>query len=189
MPNDAAGASTRDRIEISPSRNQAAIAAVEAHHAELAGQLHALTAAVLDAARTDDGGAARGQLHAWYREQLMPHIVAEELALYGPALELDVTRLLVCGMLAEHKALILLVAEMALEPTTFAAATAAAAAQALFSVHLDKENDLLLPALDDVGMDLAAVLDGMHEIMATEVAAHDAHGCGCGGCGCGHDGA
>jgi uncharacterized protein (DUF2249 family) len=36
-------------------------------------------------------------------------------------------------------------------------------------------------------MDLAAILDGMHEVVATEVAAHDAHGCGCGGCGCGHN--
>lgn len=87
-------------------------------------------------------------------------------------------------MLAEHQALIVLVAEMALAPTAFAAATAAAAAQALFAVHLDKENELLLPALDQAGMDLAAVLEGMHEVMATEIAGHEAHGCGCG---CGHD--
>lgn len=81
MPHDAAtSASTKDRIATPPSGNKAAIAAVEAHHAELATQLRALTAAVLDAARTDDGGTARSRLHAWYREQLMPHIVAEELA-------------------------------------------------------------------------------------------------------------
>ena len=36
----------------------------------------------------------------------MPHIVAEEYALYSAAEELESTRLLVCGMLAEHRALV-----------------------------------------------------------------------------------
>jgi hypothetical protein len=77
-------------------------------------------------------------LHAWYRERLMPHIVAEKVALYSAATDLDLTRLLVCDILADHQALVALIAEMDAAPTGFAAATGAAAAQALFTTHWPK---------------------------------------------------
>jgi len=56
----------------------------------------------------------------------------------------------------------------------------------LFEVHLAKENDQLLPALVLERVDLAGLLDGMHEILG-EAAGHEQQhgGCGCGGCGCG----
>ena len=163
--------------------NVGTITAIRAHHAELAAQLQARTAAVLAAAQHGDGGTVRDALHDWYRAELMPHIVAEEKALYSAASELDVTRLLVDGMLAEHRALVGLIADLALAQEVFDVATAAASARALFTVHLAKENDLLLPALDEAGLDLAALLNGMHEVLGAEGRAGEC------GCGCGHDAA
>jgi len=163
------------------SPNEAAIDAIRAHHAQLAEQLHVHTNAVVTAARTGECGRERDALHAWYRTELMPHVVAEEHALYGPVSELDATRLLISGMLAEHRFLVSLIADLALTSDPFQVATTAAAAQAVFAVHLSKENDLLLPALDQAGLNLPAILDGMHEILGHphDGAAHDGCGCGC----------
>jgi uncharacterized protein (DUF2249 family) len=61
----------------------------------------------------------------------------------------------------------------------------AVAVRALFDAHLAKENDQLLPALVLERVDLAGLLDGMHEILGDPEGQHDHGGCGCGGCGCG----
>jgi len=143
----------------------AVVDAIRAHHSQLAEQLQIRTAAVATAARTGECGRERDALHEWYGAELMPHIVAEEQALYSPASELTATRLLVCGMLAEHRSLVSLIADLALASDPFQVATTAAASQAVFTVHLAKENDLLLPALDEAGLDLVAALDGMHQIL------------------------
>lgn len=170
--------------------NDAVIDAIRAHHAQLADQLRVRTDAVLAAARNGDCTTAAEQLHDWYRDVLIPHAVAEEQSLYSPAAELDSIRLLVDGMLAEHRFLVGQVADLARAAGPVDVAATAAAARAVFTVHLGKENDLLLPALDRAGADLATLLDGMHEILGhgpeadtdTE-AGHEC--CGHGGCGCG----
>src|SRR5690348_3058804 len=95
-----------EQVTVSRNRNDAVIEAIRAHHSQLAGELHGYTAAVLSAAREGEVDAARNTLHEWYRSQLLPHVAAEERALYSAALELDTTRLLVRGMLAEHRALV-----------------------------------------------------------------------------------
>lgn len=167
------------------SPNEAVIDAIRAHHAQLAEQLRARTDAVATAARAGECGRERDALHEWYRTELMPHVVAEEQALYSPAAELDSTRLLICGMLAEHRFLVSLIGDLALAFDPFQVAATAIAAQAVFTVHLSKENDLLLPALDQAGLDLPAILDGMHEILGhphddvEKGAEHDGCGCGC----------
>jgi uncharacterized protein (DUF2249 family) len=165
--------------------NAAVIATIGRHHAELAARLDTLTAAVLTAAAAGQYRPARDALHTWYRDELLPHAAAEERALYQPAADLDATRLLVRGMLAEHRSLVSLIDTLAAASDALGVATAAAATQAVFAVHLSKENDLLLPALDRAGLDLAAALDGMHEILGHAHAhAHagndEAAGCGCG---------
>lgn len=169
--------------------NAAVIDAIRAHHAQLAEQLRVHTDAAVTAAWAGECGCERDALHEWYRTEFLPHAVAEEQALYGPALELDATRLLIRGMLAEHRFLVSLVADFALAFQPLRVATAAVAAQAVFTVHLAKENDLLLPALDQAGLDLPAILAGMHEILghrhdkaeqsAEPGAAREGRGCGC----------
>ena len=176
--------------EGSSHRNAPVIAAISRHHTQLAGQLHELTDAVLAAAPSGHYGSARKQLLAWYSDELLPHALAEERALYRPAQDLPGTRLLVLGMLAEHRELEKSILRISNADSPVAVVAAVAAAHAVFTIHLSKENDLLLPALDAAEVDLAAVLDGMHEILgqsATDEPA--AAGCGCGGCGCGESAA
>jgi len=172
---------------VTTDANTAVISAIRAHHAQLASQLRALTADVLTSARAGgDAAPARKALQDWYRTELVPHAVAEEHALYSEGAELDRTRLLIDGMIAEHRSLVGLIGELGLARSAFDASTVAASALALFEVHLSKENDLLLPALDRAGIDLAAVLDGMHEILGGHD--HDAEAGGSdGGCGCSHE--
>jgi uncharacterized protein (DUF2249 family) len=162
------------------SPNEAAIDAIRVHHAQLAEQLRVRTDAVVIAAETGECGRERDALHDWYRTELMPHIVAEEHALYGPVAELDATRLLISGMLAEHQFLVSLIGDLAQAPDPFQAAITAVASRAVFTVHLSKENDLLLSALDQAGLDLPTILDGMHEILGhpRKDAGHDDCGCG-----------
>ena len=166
--------------------NGAVIDQIRAHHHELARQLHEHTWAVLAAAEQGgDCAAPRDTLREWYRSDLMPHVVAEEQALYSAGTDLDATRLLVCGMLAEHRTLVSLVADLALTEKPLETALIAASAEVLFSAHLEKENDLLLPALDAAGLDLGVLLDGMHEILGAATAHSAEDGCGCN---CGHAG-
>jgi uncharacterized protein (DUF2249 family) len=170
--------------ESAPARtNDEVIAAIREHHAQLAEQETALTGAVISG---DVGRAARDRLVDWYRTVLIPHTEAEERALYALAAELGATRLLVAGMLAEHRMLVSLLDGVADATGDLDAAAAASAIHAVFSVHLSKENDLLLPALDVAGSDLAAALDGMHEILGhgTDPSPPgDDDGCAC-GCTC-----
>jgi uncharacterized protein (DUF2249 family) len=165
--------------------NAEVIAAIRGHHEQLADRLRVLTAAVMVAVPAGAYTAERDELLGWYRSELLPHAEAEEAALYGPAESLDATRLLVSGMLAEHRALAALIGELAEATEAMQVASAAAAARAVFAVHLSKENDLLLPALDIAGMDLTAALEGMHEILGHPSSPQDEHGCGCGEHGCG----
>lgn len=162
------------------STNAEVIETINAHHAELAAQLRDRTVALLAAAKRGDCATACIALHDWYRDELMPHIVAEEDVLYSAAAELDNVRLLVSGMHSEHRALVRLIADLALAREPFETALLAESAQVLFAVHLSKENELLLPALDAAGLDLAAVLDGMHEILGSAAESSADSGCACG---------
>jgi hypothetical protein len=168
---------------MSSSDNAPVINAIRSHHARLAAELHELTATVVAAG----SGEWQGSLHRlgeWYRTELIPHAIAEETKLYSVAADRPTTALLVRGMVDEHRQLVALVAELALSRDSLHASTTAVAAEQLFTSHLGKENDLLLPALDGLGVDLAAVLEGMHEILGGTGAATEDGGCGCG---CGHD--
>lgn len=154
---------------VQPTPNSLVIDQIRAHHTELASRLHELSWTVLTAAKhatnRGDWVVDRDALHTWYRDELLPHIVAEEQALYSVASELDATRLLICSMLTEHRSLVSLLADLALAREPFEAAVIAATAQALLTGHLGKENDLLLPALGTLGVELAVLLDGKHDLL------------------------
>ena len=180
--------------------------AVEQHHVQLAGALalkvEAL-AAVARAGRPLDP-QVRADLVAWCREELVPHALAEERTLYAAAAQRPEARLLVEAMLAEHRVIIGLVEDLDGMVDAVSAALAAAALQAVFEVHLAKENDQVLPLL--VGASDVSVVDllgGMHELLggradegpvstvstgSTDSAGSATHG-GCGSpghvCGCG----
>lgn len=179
-----------------PAADRRAAQAVVRHHTELAATLNSHTDRLLDAADRGDGSQAlprRDELTRWLHDELLPHAYAEEASMYPVAAALDGGKLLVEGMLAEHRAIVGLVCELENATRPVPAATAARALAALFAVHLAKENDLVVPLLVDAAeVSLAGLLDGMHDLIgSSDQASASASGCGDGGggggCGCGGD--
>lgn len=170
------------------AEDAAAVAAVERHHAELSGRLTVLVDGLLNAAVSAGGvDVARGRLANFLADELLPHAEAEETSLYPAAATAERARLLVDGMVAEHRVLERLAGEVSETAEPVRVAAAARALQVLVEAHLAKENELLLPEVAaNPAVSLAAVLSGMHEILGhTEDEAGD--GCGGGSCGCGGD--
>ncbi len=172
----------------SAGETQATLRAIRDHHDRLGRTVtdHAVTVRrSVDQLKAP--GVALARLVVFCDEEVLPHASAEEETLYRAAADLPDTRLLVRAMSREHVALRELAGALESARTAGEAAGAAAAFDALFQAHLEKENEILLPALVDAGVDLPALLDGMHMILG-EPAGQG--GCGCGHCGCGdHDAA
>ncbi|MFI1416706.1 DUF2249 domain-containing protein [Streptomyces sp. NPDC020731] len=173
----------------SDPEDAAAVEAVEAHHAQLAGELAGRVAMLVAAADRDpvEAGEVRAGLVAFCDRDLIPHAVAEEGTLYAAARDLPEARLLVDGMLAEHRRLTALVDALREAGSAVRAAADGRALQVLFEEHLDKENDLVLPLLAGApDISLAGLLGGMHELLGGGEATDESAGGGCGGtCGCG----
>ena len=178
-----------DVVVASTEADATAATAIEQHHAELSGALTARVEALVSAAGRGDGpaaSAARNALVEWSRTELVPHAQAEEEALYPAAQGLERGRLLVDGMLAEHKVIIGLVDQLQRTSDPARALAAAGALQAVFASHLQKENELILPLLTEApGVSLAALLEGMHEQLGGAEDSAPAGGCGGHSCSCG----
>jgi uncharacterized protein (DUF2249 family)/iron-sulfur cluster repair protein YtfE (RIC family) len=171
-----------------------AVEAVEAHHAQLAGELGGRVTMLIDAVERGSGTAdeIRAGLVAFCEDELVPHALAEENALYPAAQGTIQAKLLVDGMLAEHRRITSLVEALRTASSPVRAASDARALQVLFEEHLTKENELILPLIAaSPELSLAKLLDGMHELLGGHAHGHaEAEGAqksgGCGGtCGCG----
>jgi uncharacterized protein (DUF2249 family)/iron-sulfur cluster repair protein YtfE (RIC family) len=160
----------QDVVIASSDADALAAAAVEAHHAQLSGTLAHLVERLLAAASGRlDGAAARTELVSWCRRELVPHALAEEQAMYPAALAKPEGRLLVTAMLGEHGVITGLVDEVTSSSDDVRAAAAATALRVLFDSHLRKENELVLPLLTSAPeVSVAALLDGMHELLGGE---------------------
>lgn len=171
----------------STAADAAAVEAVEQHHAQLAGALTARVEELVTAAAAQDAAAAsaaRSGLAGWARAELVPHAQAEEKAMYPAAHARDEGRLLVEGMLAEHKTIVGLVDEVERAADATRAAAAAYALLVLFDSHLAKENEQILPLLAAAGdISVAGLLSGMHELLGGDGSEHAAGhraDCACG---------
>jgi uncharacterized protein (DUF2249 family) len=174
------------RPELAPG-TASVLATISAHHAELAQGVSAGALAIRDAAdRLVDVTERRDALVLYMLEEVLPHAQAEERTLYAVGSGMPRTALLVAAMIDEHRRLEALVNELARARTAATCAGAALALRSLFEAHLAKENDQLIPVLAEEGVDLARLLEGMHEILGPGESAQPTDGgCGCGGCGCG----
>ncbi|WFF04639.1 DUF2249 domain-containing protein [Micromonospora sp. WMMD1076] len=170
--------------------DQRAAQAVVNHHSELAATLSGHVTRLVEAADAGDTTRVRelrDALTSWLHGELLPHAYAEEAALYPAAAGLPAGRLLIDGMLGEHRVIAALVADLKAAASPVVAVATAHALQAVFASHLAKENDLVVPLLVDAeNVSLAGLLDGMHDIIGAD-AGTAADRCGCGGCGCGGD--
>jgi uncharacterized protein (DUF2249 family)/iron-sulfur cluster repair protein YtfE (RIC family) len=167
--------------------------AVEEHHAQMSGTLTALVERLVAAAgRADvaDAREARTRLEAWCRDDLLPHALAEERTLYPAARRTVEGRLLVEGMVSEHRVIEGLVRSLTGVDDPVRAAANATALRALFEAHVTKENDLLVPLLlRTPGASVADLLGGMRELLGSRAGTvHDLdrEDETTGGCGEGH---
>jgi uncharacterized protein (DUF2249 family) len=176
-----------DEVTVASSRaDAAAVEAVEGHHAALAGSLGTLVERLMIAG--ERWQSVRDELVGWCRDQLLPHAQAEERTLYPAAAELDGARLLIDAMLVEHGVISRLVDDLSAATDGVRAAGTGAALQTLFETHLAKENDQVLPLLAQASsVDLAGLLEGMHELLGghEHAGAEAEHGCGGHQCSCG----
>ena len=187
-----------DNVVIASSQADARAAeAVEQHHAQMAGELALRVEALVAAAASRDDRRAseeRARLVDWCADELVPHALAEEKAMYPAALGTAEGRLLVEGMLGEHQVITGLVKQVDEAGDPVRAAAAATALRVMFESHLAKENDLVLPLLVSAAdVSVADLLGGMHELLGhqghpaheAEVEAAAAGGCGGHTCTCG----
>ncbi len=167
--------------------------AVVQHHAVMAGALSLRTEALLAAASSRDAEAAeqaRRDLVDWCEQELLPHALAEERAMYPAAQATVEGRLLVEAMLGEHRVITGLLREVTDAADLLRAAVSAGALRVVFDSHLLKENDLVIPLLARTpGVSVADLLSDMHELLGEPIdtANADAESAGCGGhtCSCG----
>ncbi len=158
--------------------NEEVARAIVSHHRELQEGLAQRVAALHEAAHRQGAiDAPRHELLEFLSAELLPHAAAEERTLYvvgddSPAV------MLVAAMIAEHRAIGARIQELELAGSALEAACTASSIQALFEIHLEKENDRLLPVLvADQRVSLVDRLAGMHEILGEEPAvASDSQG-------------
>jgi uncharacterized protein (DUF2249 family) len=187
-----------DVVLASDAGDAAALETIRQHHAELAGRLAAHVGVLMSAPSALDGTSpaqARAATLQFAMGELLPHAAAEERAIYSVAARSEPLRLLVEAMAGEHRVLERLVLDLGSAADPVRAAAIGWALRVLFDTHLEKENELLLPALaTDPTVSLAELLVRMHEALDDHAqdAEHAAHGVGAapapGSCGCGgHD--
>ena len=138
------------------------IEAITAHHAEMEAELRRRVDDLLAAvALAEPVQPAAASVVDYLQSTIVPHAVSEEATLYAAASRFEPR--LVESMVAEHRTLRRLMAELAAnrEPAN-AAATAGAIAE-LFAAHAAKENDFALPALlEGAPAELPSLLRAMH---------------------------
>ncbi len=138
------------------------------HHAVLGRELEQRTGAVCDAAGSGmPVDRPLADLRAYLDAEILPHAVAEERTLYQAAASQARGSELVRALIAEHRDLAGLVAQLKAPADGAGAASAAESIATLFAAHAAKENDLLLPALISSGADLAALLADMQAALAS----------------------
>jgi uncharacterized protein (DUF2249 family) len=183
--------SITDVVVATTAQDAAAAQAVRQHHAELADALAVRVEALLATAAA--GGEpfedARRLAFGFLAGELVPHAAAEEVALYPAAAASAAARLLIDGMLAEHKVILSLVDQLTAAGDPVRAAATGYALQVLFQAHLTKENDLVLPVVAaDPAVSLAEILAGIHELLGQDgspLSGPHSHGHDHGRCGCG----
>jgi len=151
-----------------------AAAAVEQHHAALAGALSSTVERLVQDAsmgKVERSFATRDELVRWCRSELVPHAAAEESTIYRAAGETEAGRLLVDHAEVVLRRLARLVDELDEASQVIRAVAAAKALQVMFESHLGKEDQQVIPLLVGTpGVSLAEQLEGTHGLLG---AAHD----------------
>ncbi|MGH9068451.1 MAG: hemerythrin domain-containing protein [Acidimicrobiales bacterium] len=146
--------------------NEEVRAAIVAHHTGLVAGLEERVTAAEEAVELGAGAELElGAMVDYLEAEVIPHAEAEEAALY-PLARTGELGTLVRAMVSEH-AWLRAEARGLVGARGVGGAARARAIAAVFALHADKENDLLLPILAvSPGVDLALVLAAMVEHLA-----------------------
>jgi len=143
-----------------------AFEAMLAHHRNLEDQV-ARRVDTLRAAVDSNGPyeAAVAEMVAYVADEVIPHAMAEEHSIYQAAGGLPDLAGTVAEMIAEHRQLVASVEALATSQSPADAAEVAGAIGTLFTTHVAKENDLLLPPLQaNDTVSLSQLLVQMHRL-------------------------
>ncbi len=145
--------------------NAQAIERIRRHHAVLLEGLREPSEALLaDVAAGRAGEEARREMAAFLADEIVPHAEAEEATIYRRGLSVAELVPLLRAMIAEHGRLRQLAGDLEAESDPARAAAIGYAITELFSVHADKENDLLLPRLaEEPDVSVHDLLGDMHQ--------------------------
>lgn len=139
------------------------VEAIVAHHAAMARELRSRVDALVAALALGDPTAGPAdEIGDYVATELLPHAAAEEVTIY-PAAEAYEGRL-IQSLLTEHEVLRRLAGELAGAREGSERVALAGALVELFSVHARKENEQVVPAIVDNGVDLAALIGRIHEL-------------------------
>lgn len=157
---------------MSSDRNQETMQKMVAHHRVMATELGERVdrlAGSLDAGAGTAAGNAPAELEAirsYLDTELLPHARAEEAVVYPAAAAAGMEEL-VTAMVGEHRLIIERAGRLSAAEASGEALATARSIVALFTEHAGKENTLILPPLAaDPGVDLAALLKGLEDVLA-----------------------
>jgi len=141
-----------------------AFEAMLAHHRSLEDQVARRVATLRVAVdRNNPYEPAVAELVAFLAEEVLPHATAEEHSIYQAAGGFPDLVGTVAEMIAEHRQLVASVEALATSPSPTDAVQLAASIGTLFTAHVAKENELLLPPLQaDDTVSLSELLIQMH---------------------------
>ncbi|MFD1507511.1 hemerythrin domain-containing protein [Georgenia yuyongxinii] len=149
----------------------------EGRHAELSSRLTEHAYALIEAvARATDTAprapsiehvvAMRRELSDYLNGEVLPHLRTEEEILYNFARGAG-QGTLVASMEVDHRAMLRQVEQVDRAASPLDAAMAARAVLLLFALRIEKEEEVLLPGLAQVGIDAALVLGRPHHVLGT----------------------
>jgi len=138
------------------------------HHARLRSELHERVEAVVHAvSNSRPHEPALGRLMYLIRDDVLPHLEAEQEVLYPAAREAG-NHDLIDALETDHRAALSIIGEIDRSSTGIHAALRAHTLGRLFSLRVEKEESILIPSLERAGVDVAELLDRVVVQMATE---------------------
>lgn len=143
-----------------------AFEAILAHHRSLSDGIARRSAALGEAVRAGDGWApAAAELIAFLAEEILPHAAAEEKIIYLEARAHPDLEQPVSNMIEEHRVLAEAAERLASTESAGEADSLATTIGSLFTTHVQKENDVILPLLGaDEKADLSVLVEQMHRL-------------------------
>lgn len=163
------GETVGSRISTTHTSDDQAYDTILAHHRMLVdGVARRVETLVKTAVVDGDFQPVAAELIAYLASDILPHASAEERTLYQAAENVTGLDGTVSEMIEEHRLLTDYIEKLTHTSSEEASVTYASDINSLFSMHVDKENDELLPILrDSKEVDLADLLHQMHHLIET----------------------